>query len=401
MIPKIAHLIKAKIDGSISPLEEQQLLQWAEQDPSYQALLDRLDTDEGFWKDVLNNIQLKQSIDEHWDERLDRLTFEKIDRYKHNHRSHRSRPRRYLQYTGLLLLFSAIGIYFYIAIDSSASHIQVLKDISPTYGTATLELSDGTLIPLDADKRGIVVGADMRYQDGSSVGTVEDDAVSYATLKVPQGGKYQVTLSDGTKVWLNSGSTLKYPIRFSDSLRSVELDGEGYFDVAHQYYQKDSKADKRKTAFIVTSATQSVEVLGTIFNIKAYADDVCSKTTLLYGAVRLKSSTVVPQSVHLSPGEQGILTSGQLHKKTVNIKFEIGWLEDKFIFRDTELREALKELSRWYGFEIKYERNVPPTHFYGEINRNSGLIEVLKILKSSGLEFRIEQQNGVKRLVVL
>src|SRR5690606_13352531 len=189
------------------------------------------------------------------------------------------------------------------------------EDILPGGNRATLTLADGRTINLSEAQTGIVVGDGITYLDGT--GVLDNSASSVSTimsLSTPKGGTYQITLPDGSKVWLNANSTLKYPSRFGGKERVVELEGEAYFDVSQQ-----STANSRQASFVpflVKTNNQTVEVLGTEFNISAYADDPVTKTTLVEGSVKV-SAHAVNASTLLKPGEQGLLLHDRIERKTV------------------------------------------------------------------------------------
>jgi ferric-dicitrate binding protein FerR (iron transport regulator) len=222
---------------------------------------------------------------------------------------------------------------------------------------------------------------------------LDEQKVVHATIETPRGGQYQITLIDGTKVWLNADTKLTYPSRFKGEARIVELEGEAYFDVSPLIVQGN------KIPFLVKTAQQEIEVLGTQFNVSAYPDDDDdTQTTLVEGAVRVYSGQTI---LLLKPGEQGISNAKGLNKKAVDVGQYIAWKNNEFVFEETELKEALKMLSRWYDFDINLNNIFPKTHLYGSISREKNLTEVLKIMESSGLKFKIERSGDRNRLTVL
>ncbi len=265
-------------------------------------------------------------------------------------------------------------------------------EILPGGNKAILTLADGRIIDLSTEQTGITVSEEnITYDDGiSSVVMLSGNeaSVNMLSLTTPKGGTYQITLPDGSKVWLNSASTLSYPSRFTDEGRLVEIVGEGYFEI-----EKDTKRP-----FIVRSEGQELTVLGTAFNIAAYQDDPETKTTLVEGKVRLDGAVDVgahnhapnKSSVILSPGQQSITRGAQLEIREVNTDRYTAWKDGKIALEGRTLPEILKEVSRWYDIEVVYEGQVPQGTFFGRANRSSNLGTVLRLLESASVGYRME-----------
>ena len=271
-------------------------------------------------------------------------------------------------------------------------------DILPGGSKAILTLADGRKIELDESKNGILVN-----QGGIKVHKNSDGIIEYTfskketpssnsldpaepvfnTIETPVGGKYQLNLADGSKVWLNSSSSIRYPIFFSKNKREVELKGEAYFEV--------SKDSKRK--FSVRSGIQTVEVLGTQFNINAYSDEKSIKTTLFEGEIRvidLKTN----DSKLLKPGEQSNVDQS-IQIRRIDTQTEIAWKEGYFHFKKADIETVMRQLGRWYGVTARYEGNLPKNHFSGAISNNLTLLEVLEILEKSNIHFRLDGKEVV------
>ncbi len=294
----------------------------------------------------------------------------------------------------------AVGVFLWQGMGPIREKPEVVQmeisDIAPGGNRATLKLADGREIDLSEAQAGIVVGDDVTYLDGSAVlgdeagGGKRDRVLTGApvyTLTTPKGGTYQITLPDGTNVWLNAASTLTYPPRFASGERRVFLSGEAFFDV---------KTDKRKP-FRVESHGQEVEVLGTAFNVSAYPDERYAKTTLVEGAVRLGSDW---GNVTLEPGQQGTLAAGAIRVASVDVAAYVGWKDNEFVFDGIALQDAMKQLSRWYDMEVVYEGEIPILPFYGSFSRSLPLSETLAILKEAKVGFTMQQAGAVKRLVI-
>lgn len=389
----IAKIILKKINNTIS-LDEMLLLdEWAKQSLSNADLLEKMMDEELVLDDILIWLELKRGEEEiTWGERLEIQTLSKIESV----RNLSSLPKK-RRYTSLLLYAAAILLLCFVTLvyhqnKAIKGENKIVTDLSPGKNRAFVTLVDGRVIELSGDKNGIVSGDKLIYADGTLISDLGQEAVLYSELKTPRGGYYQITLSDGTRVWLNSDSKLTYPSRFEGDVREVELEGEAYFEVV-------SAIDgNKKKPFIVKTAQQKVEVLGTVFNIMAYTDDDDVETTLIEGGVKIQAAG---KMLLLNPGEQGVTDGSNLNKRKVDVGPYLAWKNNEFFFEETELRKAMKMLGRWYDFDVVYEEPIPSTHFYGTIDRNKGLSEVLKIMQNCGLKFRIEKIDGKNKLYVL
>jgi transmembrane sensor len=268
-------------------------------------------------------------------------------------------------------------------------------DRVPGGNKAILTLSGGRQIILDSTAQDTVLteGADiiasakgrLAYNTGST--PVTDAGVTYNTLTTPRGGQYQLTLPDGTKVWLNAASSIKYPTAFNGKDRTVTVTGETYFEVAR-------RADQ---PFIVRSGETEVAVLGTSFDINAYADEPSIKTSLFEGSVRVGKGN---QTAMLTPGQQAQMGAGDDIgiAKMSNPTAVIAWKNGYFSFEKADMQTVMRQLSRWYNFEVSYEGGkVPADYFWGDLKRNARLSDILAVLAKSGISFTIE---GNKVLVL-
>jgi ferric-dicitrate binding protein FerR (iron transport regulator) len=199
------------------------------------------------------------------------------------------------------------------------------------------------------------------------------------TLTTPRGGQYEVMLPDGTKVWLNSASSLTYPVTFAGKERRVELTGEAYFEVAKN----------TSSPFFVKTSGQTVKVLGTHFNINSYEDEKCVKTTLLEGSVVITSDGN-KQAVNLKPGQQSVNKAASFDViNEADIDEAVAWKNGKFLFRNTDLQTVMRQLSRWYDVDVEYQGTIAERHYRGRISRNVPVSQVFEILKTSGINFII------------
>ncbi|WP_127124506.1 FecR family protein [Pseudoflavitalea rhizosphaerae] len=303
----------------------------------------------------------------------------------------------WVRYAAAIVLIAGAAIYLWSGKDRSPAKetviAQPVKDIAPGGQKAVLTLADGTAITLDSSNNGqlaIQQGSQIQNSNGQVIYAPSNNkqaAPAFNTLRTPRGGTYRLTLSDGTTVWLNAASSISYPVTFSGRERLVEMSGEVYFDIAPH----------AKMPFKVKINDKNiVEVLGTQFNVKAYAEDEVVNTTLMQGAVRVTGNG---QQVTLKPGQQAQAFAQQLSVKKLDQKGlaqAIAWKEGRFNFQDVNLQEIMRQLARWYDLEVVYENGVPNLDFIGEIERSLPLSEVLKGLKMSGVNFRLDG----KRLII-
>jgi len=277
------------------------------------------------------------------------------------------------------------------------------NNIPPGSNKATLTLSDGAVISLDDVKTGKVLEQEgikiEKTADGLLTYTAKEikgdrGVVRFNTISTPLGGQYKVILPDGTKVWLNAGSSLIYPISFVGNERKVKLSGEGYFEVAKL----------KGMPFKVKTNTQEIVVLGTHFNVNAYEDEPVVKTTLAEGSVKVITGGEQVNNggaVMLSPGQQSLLSKGnRLSVKTVDVAAEIAWKSGIFSFQNTDIQVVARELSRWYNVEIAFEGELPDVKLWGEMDRNVSATEALEILHYFKLKYRIIQQ-GKKKVIMI
>lgn len=309
--------------------------------------------------------------------------------------------RTWLRYAAAVILVAAVGSYSWLRKTEKRQVARVntiapppVNDIVPGGDKAVLTLADGSAIVLDSAANGQLTtqqGSRILKQDGQLVYTPaakEQRALTYNTLRTPRGGTYQLGLPDGTRVWLNAASSIIYPVAFTGKERVVEITGEAYFEVApHPQCPFKVRLDERNT----------VEVLGTKFDVKAYAEDKSISTTLLQGAVRVTGSG---QQIILKPGEQAEASGQQLSVKTlgqIGLSEAVAWKEGLFNFQDASLQEIMRQLARWYDIEVIYENGIPNKEFIGEVQRSLPLSEVLKGLRMSGVHFRLTEG---RRLIV-
>ncbi|WKK57807.1 FecR family protein [Sphingobacterium sp. BN32] len=401
-LDEILSLLQKRIDGSISEEELTILENYASANPYFHQLLEKIGEDGVLWDDLVEKLELEKSDNDSWEERLKIQTIRKIRDHEINIPPVKLKRMSWLRIASLLLITLSISTLFILYQQSrNSSNIEIVSEIPTPSSKAILRLDNGKVIELNSAKSGLLIDNGLSYVDGTSVGNDSElSNIEMLSLEVPKGGNYHLVLGDGTKVWLNSGSVLKYPLKFKNNERLVELSGEGYFEVSTRYHQDHADQEQVRTPFLIHTKRQIIEVLGTAFNVEAYADDKVEKTSLVHGKVRVREAHRPAGKLNLNPGEQSIISNSAIEKTQFNTDDVLGWKDNKFIFNNTDLSQALNVLSRWYDFDVRYEGEIPQSQFYAEINRSNKLTTVLKTLEKGGVKFRMEKQDNRFRLVV-
>jgi transmembrane sensor len=317
-----------------------------------------------------------------------------------------SNPKKHARFTekqmlsaaALILLLFSIGGWLWWnqkhPFEITHAHLnsgRFRNDVAPGTDKAVLVLADGSRIELDSANNGT-----LSMQGNSKVLKTASGQLSYAlapdprfsmanqtllfnTVSIPRGGQYQLTMTDGTRIWMNAASSIHFPVWFPNSERKVELKGEAYFEVAH---------DPSKP-FKVEVNGMEIKVTGTHFNVEAYDDENSIKTTLLEGAVRISKNNT---SRLLKPGQQALVNSlGEISlAKKPDIEEAVAWKNGIFHFNGTGIAAIMRQVSRWYDVDIIYDANIPDS-FVAEIPRDLPVSELLKLLELTGLvHFKIE-----------
>lgn len=294
--------------------------------------------------------------------------------------------------------FLYYNLSFFGTYESAASNDLAQHVIVPGSDRALIILDDGSEINLEE-----IVGDTVIAQRGFSIvkdkdGTIYyryDSAQAYAhstiynTVVTPKGGQYQVVLPDGTRVWLNAESKLRYPVYFEQDKREVELEGEGYFEVEQQ------TIDRKRVPFTVKTGVQKLEVLGTTFNIQAYGKDI--KTTLVEGKVRL-GLDVAGQEVLLQPNDQAFLSDQRrlFDVRKVDPIYATAWKDGNFAFRKATIMDVMESVARWYDVEVVYKAAVENSQFTGTISRLEQIETLLQLIELTGsVRFKIEGRRVI------
>jgi ferric-dicitrate binding protein FerR (iron transport regulator) len=299
----------------------------------------------------------------------------------------------------VLTLFIAGTVYYYTRQTSEEqlvgqSGTAANHGIVPGSNKATLLLANGNTITLNEEHDGTLAQqgntqviklntGQLAFQSGN--GKDAGNMAALNTLSTPRGGQYQITLSDGTIVWMNAASKLIFPTSFSGKDRVVKLIGEAYFEIAPNEHQP----------FILNVNDMQIKVLGTHFNVKAYDDEPIVKTTLLQGMVKVAARD---KEVLLKPGQQAKMNnSGDMNVVSVNVDDVVAWKNGTFSFNDVTIEEVMRQIARWYDVEIIYPEGGPQGLFRGDIDKASDITTVLKILEVSGVRFDVEGRKILVR----
>jgi ferric-dicitrate binding protein FerR (iron transport regulator) len=383
-------LFEQYLNDSI-PSDELLELQEAIHDERYEALLD----------DLLKNA-FKESAFADVNEEARQTVFSAIksrishqeDAGQKNKGNKRLIPYRWLSGVAALV-FVALGTgWFFVRNHHSRQKENTYAHIiKPGVNKATLTLANGKKIVLTDDLHGQLASEAgvkiSKTKQGEIIYTVAADggsderSLQYNTLTTKKSEQFQVILPDGSHVWLDAVSSLKYPLTFKGNERKVELTGQGYFEVSHN----------ATMPFIVKTTKTEVQVLGTHFNISAYDDDQIDKTTLLEGSVRVRSNGV---TALLMPGDQAISDKrGHLTVTKIDVDQEIAWKNGLFDFRRAGIEEIMIKASRWYDINVKYEGKIPETKLIGKVSRNVDISGLLEILQFEGIKLRVEGKNVI------
>jgi transmembrane sensor len=371
------------------------------------------------FEQLLHGLQSEQALQQHLDDSLaqvEPVTAEETQAYlyegikeKYINEKPAGRVRflrnPWLRYAAAIIIITGIAAFFWKIGAKKETTVavagkKVRTEIEPGRDGAILTLADGSQVVLDSLGNGIIAtqnGAKVVLSNGALTydqnGNASGDVI-YNTMHTPRGRQFQLVLPDGTKVWLNAASSIKYPTVFNGDTRTVEMDGEAYFEVAPIQLRSG-----QKQPFTVTISSRSgrpdaeVQVLGTHFNINAYDDENAVKTTLLEGSVAVRSASGNRGSTaFLKPGEQAVIKgySPLLINHSPDIQQVMAWKNGLFNFNGYDIKAVMREIGRWYDLDIVYEAEPEPEEMMGELQRNLSLAQVMKILQKIHVKYRIE-----------
>lgn len=304
----------------------------------------------------------------------------------------------------VILLLATVGgkrLFMSVTVESTLSEAPVSKapsvqtDPAPGKNSATLVLADGSSVLLDSAAAGQIASQNgiriiklpddqIRYQQEGQA----DGPVGYNSIQTPNGGQYRLVLPDGTGVWLNAASSLRYPTRFTGNERRVSVTGEVYFEV--------TKMPARP--FVVEKDGMEIRVLGTHFNVNSYTDEPDLRVTLLEGSVTVNSMhEATARALTLRPGQQARLTgNGQLQLTSdIDVEEVMAWKNGLFDFSNADIQTIMRQIARWYNLSVVFQGSIPQREFSGKITRSTNLSNVLKILEQSNIHFEVENRTIV------
>ncbi|MDN5288013.1 MAG: anti-FecI sigma factor, FecR [Mucilaginibacter sp.] len=306
----------------------------------------------------------------------------------------KTQPRRFVLWTRIsgvaalvLICLSITGYFLFSTINQSGKHslAQVNQDILPGGNKAILTLSNGHRIVLSDAKHGVLVSKNNIRVNKNSDGQLTYEAkngdhvsnIAYDTLTTPTGGIYNIVLADGSKIWLNSATSIRFPEIFGSKERKIELiSGEAYFEVIHNPF----------APFRVATPHGIVEDLGTHFNINTYGDESAEKTTLLEGSISVKSKN---QKVVLQPGQQALIDNKRdadpIAVSAADLDEAIAWKNGLFLFNNEDLESIMRKISRWYNVKVVYQdQAVKREIFLGSVSKLKNASEVINMLEKTG-----------------
>jgi transmembrane sensor len=370
-------LLQKYLDGQCSPEEIATLYSWLLSSDAHKPLLAVMH------QDFERIMKAQQVVPEELSNRMEMRLLESIGREKVV-KMRASRRWKWVAAASVAVLL-ATGITLFYRLQPPAPPVLAVKaaeDVKPGSNKAELVLADGSVVTLDSAGNQVIQqgGTKVEQKNGelqyAAAGSKE--SIGYNMLKVPRGGQFTIVLPDGTQVWLNSASSLRYPTAFSGNERTVEMQGQGYFEV---------KKNARQP-FIVKVNSMEVQVLGTGFDIMAYDDEEELRTTLVSGAVKVKQGAV---EKYLKPGQQAAIdnSTGVMSVRNADIQGVVAWKTGFFEFDNANINVILRQLARWYDIDVD-TKTVDNRLFGGRINRNLPLSEMLSLLGSSGAKFSLQ-----------
>ena len=365
----IARLIARYLSDEIGEEEQAELTRWRNESPENERLFREICKEEN----IKQNMQKRQTFhaEDGW-EGVQR----KIQRHRFRHRI-----LNICKYAAIFIFPVAIAtVAIYKSGNEPQPLSQVEEQIVPGGKKAVLILDNGEAIDLKStsgvelkEKDGTVIQVDSTVLNYQQAPARTSEKLAYNKVNVPRGGEYQLTLSDGSKVQLNSMSSIRFPVQFAQDCRLVELEGEAYFEVS-----------KTGQPFIVQTKGMKIEVLGTTFNISAYANEEY-QTTLVSGSVKVQTEN--GSNRILKPSEQACITPGsnQINVRNVDTAFYTSWIHGKINFKDQRLDDIMKTLARWYDMDVVYENEATKELRFGcYVNRYNEITPLVKLLEQTG-----------------
>lgn len=368
------HLIEKYLDGTITPAEEAELMAWYREhnEADVEWLSDNADEEEQVRLRMLNRLEQQISTPAV------------------------KRRRYFIPAAAAVLLIVAVAGYFTyprLQRQGQPAGTQLVQDVGPGGNKAILTLANGEKVVLEEAGDGTISQQGSSAVNKTDSGHVQYDNLSspgnstvvYNTLSTPFGGQYRLTLQDGTNVWLNAGSSLHFPAAFPQNERKVTLTGEAYFEVAKDRDRPFCVAIKAGA-----DTSMNVRVLGTHFNINAYPDEPQHVVTLLEGGVKVNYHEA---NALLAPGRKAILNvaAGSMQVKDGDTEAAVAWKNGYFLFDNEKVEDIMRQVSRWYDVEVRYEGDISKKAIAGSLSHSKNVSEVLNMLELTGaVHFKLE-----------
>lgn len=370
-IDRLAYLLSRQLVGVLSEKELAELRQWLEADELNRQLLEEMSR---------KNFYTEKQVEESLFHSLAAFRLVQARRQRH---LFRVRMRRRVASVAAVLVLGVVAASLYFRVPEEVKVVQT--EILPAgESRAILTLANGERLELGEQLSDSVVlqeggrlkatGEEVSYE-GETVEVTEENV-----LEVPRKGEFRLVLADGTRVWMNSESRIRYPVNFAGAERRVHLEGEAYFEVAKN----------KDMPFVVEMGEAAIRVLGTSFNARAYKDEASIFATLTEGKIQLSAGE---QTLVLRPDEQGIVgKNGELTKKRVNTRLYTGWKDGRFIFAEQTLEEMMNTLARWYDIEVFFEDTaVREVTFTGNLKRYDSFDKIIELLEMTGMaHFKVD-----------
>jgi len=371
---RINYLLAQYLTGKASTEEVQEMLRWLRENPDNESLLQQA------WEAHPGQAPAPD-LQRMWGN----IELATVEEFVNDTGRRRIGYRWFAAAAAVLIIAAGVWLFYPRHEQKVAVKPAARPFIAPGMTGAILTLADGRHVSLDSAGKGVIAvqhGSQAVYGNEGlaykATGRTGGEMV-YNTIATPRGRQFHFQLPDGSRVWLNAASSIRFPTAFDGTGRRVQVTGEAYLEIAKN----------KDLPFVVESPHAVIDVLGTSFNINAYTEEEAEKVTLLSGSI---STAVQGQKVILKPGQQSQVLGGNNMqvRDGVDTDQAIAWKNGAFNFQNMRLREVLRQLARWYDLDIVYEKEIPNVSFGGEMSRNVPLSELLDGLKDMGIHFRIE-----------
>ncbi len=374
----IADLVRKYWMGTLSDADAAALDRWKEENPRYRAFFEQIRSSGYFSQSQQRFAKVRKA------EIAKRVQKEFYFELENEAPVPRFRYRvsrvmlRWASAAAIVITLTGLSLYYIFSHTTqpestraqNAPLISDKNDVSPGFNRAVLTLSNGQKVELNNAASGTIKDGTLSIEnnDGQLI-YKKEGAAAMNTMTTPKGGQYKLTLTDGTKVWLNAASSITYPMAFNGKTREVSITGEAYFEVSRN----------KTKPFIVKTPHEDIAVLGTSFNVNAYEDEPAMKVSLLEGSVKVGELNIAPGQAY---------QKGQV--KATDLNEDLAWKNGAFYFKNADLEAVMRQFARWYDVEVIYEKRKVNKEISGDIGRDLNLSEVLEGLKGLGVKSRIE-----------